>query len=167
MRRLPESPARRRALRAFVFAIAVGLERRRIARPSRRARARHVDLRTGAPPTLWQTIVLLAARDAISWLVTVALPGPPPRPPPDPELTRAMRLAYEQHAGDPAALDAAMTDIYRERHVRPARTVLVPVLIRGIAIGMLNRRPLPFLAQPRTVPDLLAGTRLQRRRRRR
>lgn len=149
-------------LRAFIFAIAVALERRKIARPSRKARVRHVDLRTGAPPSLRQTIILLAARDVISWIMTIALPAPPP---PDPELTRARRLAYEQHSGDPAALDAAMTDIYRERHVQPTWTVFMPILIRGIAISLLNSRPLPFLAQPRTVPDLLAGTRLQRRRR--
>jgi len=63
------------SLRAGTFAIEVALERRRIARGSPR-QPRRVDARTGADPSLRQTIVLLGARRAIPWLIGTAIPGP-------------------------------------------------------------------------------------------
>ncbi len=82
---VPTSARGRVLLRVCLFAIVVAQERRSIAKDSHRG-VRRVDVRTGAAPSLRQTIVVLGARDAIRWLVR-AIPGPGAAPQrPDPEL---------------------------------------------------------------------------------
>ncbi len=73
--RLPTAERSQVLLRAGVFAAAVALERRRIARGSPR-RVRRVDARTGAEPNLRQTIIVLGAQRATPWLLGKLIPGP-------------------------------------------------------------------------------------------
>jgi hypothetical protein len=51
--------------------------------------------------------------------------------------------------------------VYRERHVTPANACL-PGLVRGVVVVAANRAPIPFLAERRTIADLIAGTKLVR-----
>lgn len=157
---VPTSARGRALLRVCVFAIAVAQERRSGAKGSRRG-ARRVDARTGAAPSLRQTIVVLGARDAIRWLIR-AIPGAGAAPQrPDPGLQRELERVRAEHADDPAALQDAIMRVFRERQVTPASTCL-PALVRGAAVVAANRAPIPFLAERRTIADVLAGTKLVR-----
>jgi hypothetical protein len=147
-------------LRVCVFAIVVAQERRSIAKASHRG-IRRVDARTGAAPSLRQTIVVLGARDAIRWLVR-AIPGPGAAPRRlDPEFQGEIERVRAEHADDPAALQDAVMRVYRERHVAPVNAFL-PGLVRGVVVVTANRAPIPFLAERRTIADLIAGTKLVR-----
>lgn len=147
-------------LRVCVFAIAVAQERRSSAKGSS-GRVRRVDARTGAVPSLRQTVVVLGARDAIRWLVR-AIPGPGAAPRRvDPEFQRALERVRVEHADDPAARQEAIMRVYRERHVTPANACL-PGLVRGVVVVAANRAPIPFVAERRTIADVLAGTKLVR-----
>ena len=157
---VPTSTRGRALLRVCVFAIAVAQERRNSAKGSRRG-VRRVDARTGATPSLRQTIIVLGTRDAIRWLGR-AIPGPGAAPPrSDPELQRELERVRAEHADDPDALREAIMRIYRERQVTPASSCL-PLLVRGAVVVAANRAPIPFLAERRTIADVLAGTKLVR-----
>lgn len=166
MARLPpvsavlSSASGRVLLRVCVFAIVVAQERRSIAKGSDRG-VQRVDARTGAAPSLRQTIVVLGMRDVIRWLVR-AIPGPGARPQrPDPGLQRELARVRAEHTDDPDALHEAVVSVYRKRHVTTASTGL-PVLVRGVVVVASNRAPIPFLAERRTIPDVFAGTKLVR-----
>jgi hypothetical protein len=147
-------------LRVCVFAIAVALERRSVAKGSSR-RVRRVDARTGEAPSLRQTIVVLGVRDLIQWLGR-AIPGQGATPQRlDPELQRELQRVRVQHADDSAALQDAVMRVYRERHVTPVNSCL-PILVRSVLVTAANRAPIPFLAERRTIADVLAGTKLVR-----
>jgi hypothetical protein len=157
---VPTSASGRALLRVCVFAIAVAQERRNIAKGSRQG-VRRVDARTGAAPSVRQTIVVLGLRDVIRWLVR-AIPGPGATPrQSDPELQREFERARAEHADDPDALQDAIMRIYRERRVTTTITCL-PILIRTVVAIAANRAPIPFLAEQRTIADVLAGTKLVR-----
>jgi hypothetical protein len=157
---VPTSARGRALLRVCVFAIVVAQERRSIAKASHRG-VRRVDARTGAAPSLRQTIVVLGTRDAIRWLIR-AIPGPGNAPPRlDPELQHELQRVRAQHADDPAALQEAIMRVYRERHVGPVNSCL-PGLVRGVVVVAANRAPIPFLVERRTIADVLAGTKLVR-----
>lgn len=147
-------------LRVCVFAIVVAQERRSIAKGSHQS-VRRVDARTGAVPSLRQTIVVLGTRDAIRWLIR-AIPGPGTAPQRlDPEFRRELERVRAEHTDDPDALQDAVMRVYRERHVTPANSCL-PSLVRGLVVVAANRAPIPFLAERRTIADLIAGTKLVR-----
>lgn len=147
-------------LRVCVFVIVVAQERRSVAKGSDRG-VRRVDVRTGAAPSLRQTIVVLGMRDVIRWLVRV-IPGPGARPQrSDPGLQRELVRVRAEHADDPGALREAVVRVYRERRVTPASTGL-SALVRGVVVVAANRAPIPFLAERRTIPDVFAGTKLVR-----
>lgn len=154
----------RALLRVGAFAFAVALERRRVAKGSRE-RVRRVDARTGAPPSLRQTIVVLGARDAIRWLFDRVIPRPgAARRRAEAERVREIEHARAQHADDPSAQqEAIMEVIRREPRVGPASFAL-PAIIRSVALMAVNRCPVPLLAERRTLADLLAGTKLVRSR---
>jgi hypothetical protein len=157
---VPTSARGRALLRVCVFAIAVAQERRSIAKGSHQG-VRRVDVRTGTAPSLRQTIVVLGARDAIRWLVR-AIPGPGAAPPRlDPELQGEIERVRAEHADDPAVLQDAVMRVYRERYVAPVNACL-PGLVRGVVVVAANRAPIPFLAERRTIADLIAGTKLVR-----
>jgi len=157
---VPTSASGRALLRVCVFAIAVAQEQRSIAKGSRQG-VRRVDARTGAAPSLRQTVVVLGVRDAIRWLVR-AIPGPGAAPQRlDPELQGELERVRAEHADDPDALRDAIMRIYRERQVTPASSCL-PVLVRGVVVVAANRAPIPFLTERRTIADVLAGTKLVR-----
>ncbi len=102
-------------MQAGTFAIAVALERRRIARGTPR-RARHVDARTGADPSLRQTAVLLGAERAIPWLIGTAIPGPSAdQRQQQLEFEREVQRAHAEHASDPEARQEAIMRIYQTR----------------------------------------------------
>lgn len=48
---------------------------------------------------------------------------------------------------------------YRDRNVTPVNACL-PGLVRGVVLVAANRGPIPFLAERRTIADVLAGTKL-------
>jgi hypothetical protein len=156
----PTSARGRALLRVCVFAIAVAQERRRDAKGSS-GRVRRVDARTGAAPSLRQTIVVLGVRELIQWLGR-AIPrqGAPPQGL-DPELQRELQRVRVQHADDPEGLQDAVMRVYRERHVTSVNTCL-PILVRSVLVTAANRAPIPFLAERRTIADVLAGTKLVR-----
>lgn len=143
-------------MRICVFAMAVALERRSVARGSR-ARDRHVDARTGAAPSLRQTIVLLGAREAIRWLFAKVMPGPGAAlRRVQPEWQRELARVRAQHADGSSAQREAIMRLYETRQA-PTHSCL-PGLIRVAVVTAVNRCPIPFLAERRTLPDLLAGT---------
>jgi hypothetical protein len=144
------------------FAFSVATERRRIAKGSTRG-TRRVDARTGAPPNLRQTVIVLGAREAIRRLASAILGPAPVSQLHDPEISRELHQAHQLYADDRAALERALGRIYEERQIRPWRSCL-PALMRGGVVIAINRLPLPFLSEPRTLADLLAGTKLVRRR---
>ena len=150
--RLPTAERSQVLLRAGVFAAAVALERRRIARGSPR-RVRRVDARTGAEPSLRQTIIVLGAQRATPWLLGKVIPGP------DAEL-QGIKPEIErvrlEHADDPSARQEAIMRVYQGR--QGVQVGCLPVLIRAGAAVVLDRCPVPFLAERRTLVDVLAGT---------
>jgi hypothetical protein len=151
--------ARGRALLWLLgFACSVATERRRIAKRSTRG-ARRVDVKTGAPPTLRQTVIVLGTQEAIRRLVSAILGPAPTSQLHDPEINREFRQAHKLHAGDRAALEGELERIYEQRQIRPWRSCL-PVVARGGVVNTIIRFPLPFLSEPRTLADLLAGTKL-------
>jgi len=155
---VPTSARGRALLRVCVFAIAVAQERRSNTKGSS-GRVRRVDARTGAAPSLRQTVVVLGARDAIRWLVR-AIPGPGVAPlRVDPEFQREIERVRMEHGDDPAARQEAIVRVYRERRVAPVNACL-PGLVRGVVMVAANRAPIPFLAERRTIADMLAGTKL-------
>jgi hypothetical protein len=81
----------------------------------------------------------------------------------NPDTRRELHQAHELHPDDHAALERELGRIYAERQIRPGRACL-PGLVRGGVAIAINRLPLPFLSEPRTLADLLAGTKLVRRR---
>jgi hypothetical protein len=147
-------------LRVCLFGIAVAQERRSVAKGSAK-RVRRVDARTAAAPSLRQTVVVLGVRDAIQWLGR-AIPGPgATRQRLDPEFQRELERVRAEHADDPDALQEAVMRVYRERHVTPVNSCL-PILVRSVVVAAANRAPIPFLAERRTIADLIAGTKLVR-----
>lgn len=158
------SSARGRALmRIGVFALGVALERWSIARSSRRAR--HLDARTGGAPTLRQTILLLGTGEAIKWALDRTMPKPDAqRRQAAGDLQRELKRVRAEHPGDRDARREAIARVHRERGAdggRDAvRAFVVPMALR-VAVGVtINRGPIPFLRERRTLADLLAGTKL-------
>ena len=148
------------SLRVGTFAIEVALERRHIARGSSR-QVRHVDARTGADPSLRQTIVLLGARHAIPWLIGTAIPGQSVRQREQQlEFQREVQRAHAEHAGDPEARQEAISRIYQTRE--PVHRGCLTVLLRALVPVAVNRCAVPFISQRWTLADLLAGTRMVR-----
>jgi hypothetical protein len=148
------------ALRIFAFAFAVGMERRRIASESPE-KARRVDARTGAAPSLRQTIVVLGTREALRWLLDRLLPRPgAAQRRTQPELAREIERVRALHADDPSAQQEATMELFRQRPVVKVSAVAMPA--RALAGIAANHCPLPFLAERRTVADLLASTKLVR-----
>jgi hypothetical protein len=157
---LPTSASGRALLRVCVSAIAVAQERRSLAKGSHQG-VRRVDARTGSAPSLRQTIVVLGLRDAIRWLVR-ATPGPGATPRrSNPELQHELERVHAEHTDDPDALQDAIMRILRERRVTTTITCL-PILIRSVVAMAANRAPIPFLAERRTIADVLAGTKIVR-----
>lgn len=156
----PASERSQVLLRVCVFAIAVALERRRIARGSPR-RVRRVDARTGADPSLRQTIIVLVAQRAGQWLLGRAIPGPGAAlQRMKPKLEHEIERVRLEHA-DPGAQQDAIMRVYQQRQAGSVNMFL-PALIRSAAVAAINRCPVPFLPQRRTLADLLAGTKLVR-----
>lgn len=151
-------------MRAGGFALAVALERRRVARGSGRRR-RRVDARTGADPSLRQTIVLLAAPRAIQKLIGTATRGSDAKlQARQREFHRELGRLRAEHRDNPEALQEAVIR-FRQTH-GPVGASCLPVLIRAVLGIAINSCPVPFLSQRRTLPDLLAGTRMVREERR-
>ncbi|HUN78454.1 MAG TPA: hypothetical protein VMU32_06005 [Solirubrobacteraceae bacterium] len=151
-------------MRAGGFALAVALERRRIARGPDRRRVRRVDARTDADPSLRQTIVLLAAPRAIHKLIQITTRGPDAkRQARQLELHRELRRLRAEHHDSPEALQEALAHLQQTHG--PVGVSCLPALIRAALAVTVNNCPLPFLSQRRTLPDLLAGTRIVRHRR--
>jgi hypothetical protein len=151
-------------MRAGGFALAVALERRRIARGSNRRR-RRVDARSGADPSLRQTIVLLAVPRAIQKLIGTATRGPDAKlQARQREFHRELRRLRAEHRDDPEALQDAVMRFQRTHG--PVGMSCLPVLIRAVLGVAVNNCPVPLLSQRRTLPDLLAGTRMVRDRQR-
>jgi hypothetical protein len=153
-------------LRVCAFAVAVGIERRSIAHGSR-GRLKRVDARTGAAPSLRQTIVVLGAREALRWFFDRAIPRPGgaqrrAAQERQRELHRELPRVRAQHAGDPQAQQEAIVEVYRERYAGPVNSSWLPLsmLVRTAARIAVNRCPVPFLDERRTLADLLAGTKL-------
>jgi hypothetical protein len=122
---------------------------------------RRVDVRTGADPSLRQTIVLLGVRPAIRWLIRVATPDPNAKlRRRQEELRRELERVSAEHSGDPCARQEAIMRVYRERG--PMRVSCLPTLARAAPALLVERCPVPFLSQRRTLADLLAGTRIMR-----
>jgi hypothetical protein len=158
--RLPATGRRSALMRICVFAIAVVLERRSVARGTR-ARVRHVDARTGAAPSLRQTIVLLGSRDAIRWLFDRAIPGSGAAlRRAQPEWQRELVRVRAQYPDGSSAQQDAVMRLY-ETGQAPTYSWR-PGLIRVAVVTVVNRCPVPFRAERRTLPDLLAGTKSMR-----
>jgi hypothetical protein len=158
--RLLASTPGRIAMQVGAFAIEVALERRRITRGSPR-RARRVDARTGADPSLRQTIVLLGAPRATQQLIRVLTPGSNAKlQAQHHELQDELRRLQAEHADDPQARQEAIMRFQRTRD--PVRVSCLPVLTRLVLGIAVNRCPVPFISARRTLPDLLAGTRVVR-----
>lgn len=142
------------------FALSVAMERRRIAKGAVKG-AHRVDAKTGAPPSLRQTIILLGTRLAVQrGARAIPLPAAAARLH-DPEVSRELHEAHRLHADDQASMQSELERIYAKRQIRPWAACL-PVLVRGGVIIAVNRCPLPFLSEWRTLADLLAGTKLAR-----
>jgi hypothetical protein len=150
---LPGSTGTQALLRVCVFAMVVAVEHRRITSGSHK-QAR-VDACTGAPPSLSQTIVLLGSREGIKWLIRKS--SPRHRAQPSHELGLEIQRARRQYADDPEARREAIGRIYRESKLSPSSAFL-PVLLRSAVVMAINRVPVPFVSERRTLPDLLAGT---------
>lgn len=157
--------ARHRVLmRAGGFAFAVAMERRSIARGS--DRMRHVDLRTGAAPTLRQTVLLLGAREAIKegFNCLVPMPGMAKQKRYASELRDMLQRARREHPDDPHARNDAVDRIFRERAAAGggrAPGVSFVALMSRVVLGVaIQRLPIPFLRERRTLADLVAGTKL-------
>ncbi len=147
--------------RAATFASAVAIERWTIAR-GRRQRVQRVDARTGAPPSLRQTIVVLGAQNATRWLLDRALPKPGREMAhAAEEQGRELKRVSALYADDEDARQEAIVRVYAQYKVQPAGACL-PVLIRGVAGTLVNRCPIPFLSGRRTLADVLAGTKTVR-----
>jgi hypothetical protein len=148
-------------LRVGAFAFAVVMERRRIASGSP-GKDRRADARTGAAPSLRQTTAVLGAQAAIRWLLNRAIPiSSAAQRRRRRDLEREIERVRSQHRDDPSARREAIVDICRQRSTGPA-SIWLPTLARGVAVLAVNRCPVPFLTERRTVADLLAGTRLVR-----
>jgi hypothetical protein len=146
------------SVRAGAFALTVALERRRIARGSPR-RIRRVDARTGADPSLRQTITLLGTQPAIQRLIGAAIPGPDAKlRNRQQELQRELERMNAEHADDPHARQEARMRLYRESG--STQVSCLPVLTRTALVIAVEHCPVPFLSQRRTLADLLAGTRI-------
>jgi hypothetical protein len=148
-------------LRILVFAFAVSMERRRIASESPE-KVRRVDARTGAAPSLRQTIVVLGTRETLRLLLDRLLPRPgAAQRRARPELKGEIERVRALHADDPSAQQEAIRELFRQRQV--VKVSVVAMLARTVAQVAADRCPLPFLAERRTLADLLAGTKLVRR----
>lgn len=152
------------SMRVLAFAIGVALERRDVARSSP-GRVRRVDARTGAAPSLRQTVVLLGARRAVQWLLGTALPWPGTAQRAHAqrahaELTREFERVRAEHPDDPRARQEALMHLHQTRG--PVQVSCLPALARGAAVATVNRCPVPFLSERRTLADLLAGTKMVR-----
>ena len=151
-------------MRTGGFALAVALERRRIARGSGRRRWR-VDARTGANPSLRQTIVLLAAPRAIQKLIGTATRGSDTKlQARQREFHRELGRLRAEHRDNPEALQEAVMRFQRTHG--PVGVSCLPALIRAVLGIAINNCPVPFLSQRRTLTDLLAGTMMVRDKRR-
>ncbi len=157
--------ARHRGLmRAGGFAFAVAMERRSIARGS--DRIRHVDLSTGTAPTLRQTILLIGAREAIkeSFNRLAPMPGMAKQKRHASELQDILQRARREHPDDPQARNEAIDRVFRERAAagggRAPGVSLVPLVSRVVLGVAIQRLPIPFLRERRTLADLVAGTKL-------
>jgi hypothetical protein len=145
-------------LRICAFAIAVALERRRTTRESRKG-VRRVDARTGAAPSLRQTIVLLGARDAVRWLLGRVIPGSGEAPElVKREMEHELKRARVEHSDDPSARQEATMRVLQKR--QGVQVGCLPVLLRAGAAVVVDRCRIPFLSERRTLVDLLAGTKL-------
>lgn len=148
-------------MRVGTFVVAVVLERRSIKHGSQR-RTRRIDARTGADPSLRQTIVLLGVQQAIRWLARApSFRSDTRRQRQALEFKRAVERIEVECAGDPRARREAITRLAQEW--RPARGVWLTVLARTAIVTVVNRGSLPFMSEPRTFADLLAGTKLASR----
>lgn len=147
------------SMRVLALAIGVALERRDVARGSP-GRVRRVDARTGAAPSLRQTVVLLGARRAVQWLLDTALPWPGTAQRAHAELTREFERVGADHPDDPRARQEALMHLHQTRG--PVQVSCLPALARGAAVATVNRCPVPFLSERRTLADLLAGTKMVR-----
>jgi hypothetical protein len=156
----PTSPRGQTLLRICVFAISVALERRSIARGSHKG-VQRVDARTGAAPSLRQTIIVLGARDATRWLLDRAIPRPGVAPA---LIRREMAQEIErvrlEHPNDQRARQEAIMRVSQRR--QGVQVGCLPLLIRAGAAIAVDRCPVPFLEERRALVDLLAGTKLVR-----
>lgn len=158
--RLATSARGRTLLWLGSFALSVAMERRRIAKGAVKGTYR-VDAKTGAPPSLHQTIILLGTRLAVERGAR-AIPSPAAASRlHDPEVSREVHEAHKLYADDQAGMQSELERIYETRQIRPW-TACLPVLVRGLAVVAVNRCSLPFLTERRTLADLLAGTKLAR-----
>ncbi len=118
-------------------------------------------MRTGADPSLRQTIILLGVRPATRWLIRVATPDPNAKlRRRQEEFQRELEQVSAEHADDPCARQEAIMRFRRERE--PMQVSCLPVLARAAPALLIERCPVPFLSQCRTLADLLAGTRIVR-----
>lgn len=138
------------------LALAVALERRRIAKGSRKG-VKRVDVETSQDPSLRQTIVVICVQRSARWLIARALPGP--KVPSGDELQQKIRQAREQHGGDEAAMREAATRAVEEQRVG-GLAWLLPFVLRAVAIAFVARRPIPFRHERQTLADMLAGTKI-------
>jgi len=77
------------------------------------------------------------------------------------QLHNQMRNAQRQYADDRVKQQETLIRISQESPVQPFASCL-PGVARTAAIITITRAPIPFLPERRTIPDMLAGTKLVR-----
>ena len=102
---------------------------------------RTVDRRTGHPVALPRTLMLTALAVGARGLRAAVAPSP---------LTEAQRLEHErfdeeaeavrQRHADPDARNAAMLELWRERHPGPIQIDLVRPVLLGMVVSLVTRR---------------------------
>jgi hypothetical protein len=102
---------------------------------------------------------MLGARDAIRWLLGRAIPGSGEAPElVKREVEHEIKRAREEHPDDPNARQEAVMRVLQQR--QGVQVGCLPLLLRAGAAVVIDRCPIPFLSDRRTLVDLLAGTKL-------
>jgi hypothetical protein len=118
---------------------------------------RRVDVRTGSPASMRQAIVHVAARSAWRVLANRLTARLAPRTLPRPaDLHSRIEALEREHAGDQAAFQRAVTELYRDHRVRPY-AYLLPVLAQ-LPLAALAKAPILWSRANRDLPEMLAGT---------